>query len=60
MICDICYADDKSVKECPQCGLKFCVEGGDESKCPQCGATVADNAKCSVSGGCGDGRQEDP
>lgn len=57
MICDICGSGE-GVRECPQCGLKFCVESRHDHKCPQCGALVEDNAKCSLSGGCGDGSQE--
>lgn len=59
MICDICGSKE-AVVGCPQCEISLCVECRRSRQCPQCNSLMEENAKCSLSGGCGDGRQEDP
>ena len=57
MICEACGEED-DVMQCPNCESTYCSAHRPNDICATCGATVQDNAKCSLSGGCGDGRQE--
>lgn len=62
MICDVC--DEANGQHCDNCGTDSCdacrKKLGSGDRCPNCGMVVAQGRSCSVTGGCGDGSQEEP